>query len=195
MTSWYFVMSDVSSWLVMCFICFEIGAHHKDRLLPWLGLADEPDDRPRWREPGEFVCPVCDHRPVEHYAKRHKKGCGVAVTGLASSKMCLCARSQEDLLEEAEEWSYLPPRTPVLMAYLIGEPEAREREPDSPEPDSAGRAAMPGVPYRVSEAERERFRRGDVKWRDEEQPPPPPPPPQRTGPTRPNPARSTRYDN
>lgn len=93
--------------------------------------------RVRWREPADFVCPVCQHRPAEHFAEKDNTyyGCGY-LTGLALNMSrelcswrevndaprflvrCLCARSQESLLREAEVWSYRLPPTPVLMSYL-----------------------------------------------------------------------------
>lgn len=121
---------------------------------------------PRWREPTEFKCPACGHWPTDHYAERHKRqeyyGCGARVTNLASSKSCLCVRSQDSLLAEAEAWSYQPPPTSVLM-HLFEEP-LKEVEP---EPKLSTES---WVPITMSVAERERFRAGVTNWPDKDQP-------------------------
>jgi hypothetical protein len=89
----------------------------------------------RWNDPIDFPCPVCAHKPAEHFKKdapRHY-GCGhltqyaekILETGYISLHelpryvtRCLCARTQESLVQEADEWSFRPPSTKTLMGVL-----------------------------------------------------------------------------
>lgn len=132
-----------------------------------LSRKEKAASRVRWREPQDFRCPVCQHPPADHYSRTGNRfyGCGhLTEAGKRMSPVhvkeaprfqvrCLCARDQGSLLKEAEEWSYRPPSTPVLMSYLK----------DFLEPKVEGDCSE------VTEEERMRFRRGDVKWRDADQ--------------------------
>lgn len=100
-----------------------IGHNWHDR--PWKKQLPKPTPT-RWNNPADYRCPVCTHHPKEHYSidearypRKYLFGRVEVIRRGCSVKGCLCGRSQEFLMREAETWSFEPPSVAAFSSELL----------------------------------------------------------------------------